>query len=70
MDELQRENLKQKTEIYELQSGNDGLAVKLKLCQENVSQLELQLQQKEELVRMLWCYYTVTYVRAVVDIKL
>ena len=55
MDELQRENLQQKQEISELQCGCDSVVVELKSSQDNALQLEQQLQQKEELVRVQ-CY--------------
>jgi len=55
MDELQKENLLLKQQISRLQYSSSSLASELKLSQNDVTQMELQLEEKEELVCVLNC---------------
>jgi len=50
MDELQKENLLLKQQIGGLQYNSSSLASELRLSQNDTTQMELQLEEKEELV--------------------
>jgi len=50
MDELQKENLLLKQQISVLQYNSSSLASELRLSQNDTTQMELQLEEKEELV--------------------
>lgn len=50
MDELQKENLLLKQQINGLQYSSSSLASELNLSQNDATQMELQLAEKEELV--------------------
>ena len=61
MDELQKENLLLKQQIRGLQYSSSGLTSELKLSQNDATQMELQLEEKEELVSVLMYLHTCTY---------
>jgi len=50
MDELQKENVLLKQQINGLQYSSSSLASELNLSQNDATQMELQLEEKEELV--------------------
>jgi len=72
MDELQKENLQLKQQISGLQYNSSSLASELRLSQNDTTQMELQLEEKEELVSVLIFMYLQCCVKAkiLLDLKL